>query len=256
MGFWFGCWLGFFFLPGAGVCFESFHEDLGEASAAVWIGVEFCGWGEGAVGGVEGDLFYGLWGGLRWGLGFGGGVFGEVGAGDLEGVEEQAGAAGVDVVGGEALDDLADGVLDGGAVFGQGQVEGGAAAAALFWISYRFSGGVVVVAEVLAAEAGAGAAVAVGEDVAALVLLRFGVVGVVHVCTPPGGSNVCKVFKRKDLTPDFSGAGLYVGCELNAKARLLAGPFVSIYLKNSRLEGTTTPGLFGFGFMGLAGIGG
>jgi hypothetical protein len=118
LGCWFGCLLGFFFLPGVAVCFEPFHEDLGEAAAAIWVGVEFCGWGEGAVGGVEGDLFYGLWGGLRWGLGFGGGVFGEVGAGDLEGVEEQAGAAGIEVVGGEALDDLADGVLDGGAVFG------------------------------------------------------------------------------------------------------------------------------------------
>jgi hypothetical protein len=44
--------------------------------------------------------------------------FGEVEAGDLEAVEEQAGAAGVDVVGGYALQNFADGVLDGGAVFG------------------------------------------------------------------------------------------------------------------------------------------
>jgi len=47
-----------------------------------------------------------------------GGGFGEVEAGDLESVEEEAGAAGVDVVGGDALEDFADGGLDGGAVFG------------------------------------------------------------------------------------------------------------------------------------------
>jgi hypothetical protein len=44
--------------------------------------------------------------------------FGEVEAGDLEAVEEEAGAAGVDVVSGDALENLADGGLDGGAVFG------------------------------------------------------------------------------------------------------------------------------------------
>jgi hypothetical protein len=49
----------------------------------------------------------------------GGGLgFGEVEAGDLEAVEEEAGAAGVDVVGGDTLQDLADGGLDGGAVLG------------------------------------------------------------------------------------------------------------------------------------------
>jgi hypothetical protein len=39
-------------------------------------------------------------------------------AGDLEAVEEEAGAAGVDVVCGDALEDFADGGLDRGAVFG------------------------------------------------------------------------------------------------------------------------------------------
>jgi hypothetical protein len=51
-------------------------------------------------------------------------LFGEVEAGDLEAVEEEAGAAGVDVVGGDALEDFADGGLDGGAVFRERQVEG------------------------------------------------------------------------------------------------------------------------------------
>jgi hypothetical protein len=45
--------------------------------------------------------------------------FWEVEAGDLEAVEEQTGSAGVDLVGGDALEDLADGVLDGGAVLGE-----------------------------------------------------------------------------------------------------------------------------------------
>jgi hypothetical protein len=69
--------------------------------------------GQDAEGGVDGDLFYGL------GFGFGEGLrFGEVEAGDLEAVEEEAGASGIDVVGGDALEDFADGGLDGGAIFG------------------------------------------------------------------------------------------------------------------------------------------
>jgi hypothetical protein len=71
---------------------------------------------------------------------------------------------------GDALEDLADGGLDGRAIFGQSEVEGGAAAAALSWIGDGFTGGVVVVAELFPAQAWAGAAVTVGEDVAALVL--------------------------------------------------------------------------------------
>jgi hypothetical protein len=96
--------------------------------------------------------------------------FGEVEAGDLEAIEKKTCAARVDVVGGDALKDFSDGGLDGGTVFGQGQVEGGAAAAAAARIGDGFSGGVVVVAELFCAEAWTGAAVSVGEDVAALVL--------------------------------------------------------------------------------------
>ena len=52
---------------------------------------DFGAWGEDAEGGVDGDFFY-CWG---FGDGFGGGLgFGEVEAGDLEAVEEQAGALG------------------------------------------------------------------------------------------------------------------------------------------------------------------
>jgi hypothetical protein len=136
--------------------------------------------GDGAEGGVGDDLFDGLFDGcVLWlgvtaggagaadsGCGFG--LAGEVEAGDLQAVEEETGAAKVDLVGGDAAEDLADGGLDGGAVFGDGQVEGGLAGAALFGVSDGPSGGVVEVAELLFAEAGAGAATAIGEDVAAL----------------------------------------------------------------------------------------
>ena len=185
------------------------------------------------MGGVVGDVFYGLVHGLGCDGGFvaggpriaaaGGlgvrffGFFGEDGAGDLEAVEEEAGAAGVDGVGGDALEDLADGLEDGGAIIGIGQreVEGGAAAAALLRVGDGFSGGVVVVAEVFVAEAGAGAAVAVGEDVAALVVigcgvglgLGCGVDGVVHVFPPPLGEMCAKSSKEKTCFRTSSVAG-------------------------------------------------
>ncbi|HEY1993874.1 MAG TPA: hypothetical protein VGG81_05680 [Edaphobacter sp.] len=145
--------------------------------------------------------------------------FGEVEAGDLEAVEEEAGAARVDVVGGDAAEDFSDGMLDGGAVFGQRKVEGGAAASTLLRVGDGFSCVVVVVAEVFSPQAGAAAAVAVGEDVAALVL--FGVwCGVLHdVSLSP--CKVCKVFQRKDLRPDLA------RCRsgLNANARLVGRAF-------------------------------
>jgi len=124
---------------------------------------------------VEGDLFYGLGCGLLSVLCVSsGGWFGEVEAGDLKAVEEKAGSSGVDFVGGDSLEDLADGVLDGGLVFRERELKGGAAALAGFRILDWLAGGVVVVAEVFSAQAWAAAAVAVGEDVAALVL--FGLV--------------------------------------------------------------------------------
>jgi hypothetical protein len=132
---------------------------------------------------VGGDLLddFGVFGfGVAVGRGFG-----EVEAGDLEAVEEEAGAAGVDVVGGDAAENFADGKLNAGTIVGIGQrkVEGGAAATTLLRVGDGFSGGVVVVAEVFSAEAGAAAAVAVGEDVAALVLFG-GWCGVLHGWVP------------------------------------------------------------------------
>ena len=108
------------------------------------------------------------------GFGFAGGAAGQVVAGDLEAVEEQAGAAGVDGFVGDAVEDFADRELDGGAVFGQGEVEFGANFAAD--AGGGDAGGLVEVAEILLAEGGGLAAVAVGEDVAAEVFGGFGAV--------------------------------------------------------------------------------
>jgi hypothetical protein len=69
--------------------------------------------GEDTEGWVYGDLFYGF--GF---CGICGLDFWQVQAGNLEAVEEEAGAAGIDVVGGDTLQDFADGGLDGGAIFG------------------------------------------------------------------------------------------------------------------------------------------
>jgi hypothetical protein len=137
---------------------------------------ELGGWGERAESGVEGDLVDGVFGAATF-LVFT--VFLQVEAGDLEAVEQKAGAARIEVVGGDLLQDLSDGELDGAAVFGQREGEGGLAAAAGFGVFDRAAGGVVVVAEVFraggAAERGALAAAAVGEDVAALEAFGFGV---------------------------------------------------------------------------------
>jgi hypothetical protein len=136
-----------------------------------FIGAELGGRGEEAVLGIMGDLGDDLGG--RGGVGFG-----QVEAGDLEAVEEQAGAARVDVVGGDAAENFADGLLDGAAVFRVGEGEAGLAAAASGGVLDGAAGVVVVVAEVFGAfgatDGWAAAAAAVGEDVAALETGGFG----------------------------------------------------------------------------------
>ena len=132
--------------------------------------------GEEAEGGVEDNLLD-----MRLGLGLdlllvggrGGDGFGEALEGDLETVEEESGAAGVELVLGDAGEDFADRELDGGAVLGHGEDEGALAGAAAAELGDGFAGGVVVVAEVFAAERGRAAAAAFGEDVAALEAFRF-----------------------------------------------------------------------------------
>jgi len=123
--------------------------------------------------------------------------FGEVEAGDLKAIEEEAGAARVDAVGGDAAEDLADGGLDGRAVFRQGQVEGRAAAAALARTADWLAGSVMVVAELFPAEAWARAAASVGEDVSALVLFRcFDCL--LHLFPSPGVLLVQSLRKKRD----------------------------------------------------------
>jgi len=133
-----------------------------------------------------------------------GGGAGEVERGDLEAVEEETGAAGVELVGGEAVEDLADGLLDGAAVFGDGEGEGSGAVLALGEVDGGDGragvGAAVVEAEVLVEEAGAAAAVAVGEDVAALVAAWVEAdCGVRHGGYPSPGYFVVKVFDQCGL---------------------------------------------------------
>ena len=103
-------------------------------------------------------------------------MFGEIRACDLQAVEQQTGAAGVDFVGGDAAQDLADGVLDGATVFGIGECEGRALRPGGwgFPLWDGTAGGVVKITEFFAAQARAGATAPGGENVAALEAL-FGV---------------------------------------------------------------------------------
>jgi hypothetical protein len=174
---------------------------------------------------------------------------GKVEAGDLEAVEQETSASGIDVVGGDAAEDLPDGVLDGGAILWQRHVEGGAAAAPLARTGDWLAGVVVVVAELFSAEAWARAAVSVGEDVAALVLFRC-LDSLLHVFPPHGCFFVQSLRKKRDRSglrssksasqraSDSSESSLL---RLNAKARLLAGPCFSIYLHFIELSKTKMP---------------
>jgi hypothetical protein len=112
--------------------------------------------------GVGDDHFDGL------GVACGFGVAREIEAGDLEPVEEKAGTFGVDLVSGDAAEDLADGALDGAAVFREGKVEAWPARAPSTRMVDGPAGGVMVVAKFFATQAWAAAASAGGEDVAAL----------------------------------------------------------------------------------------
>ena len=136
-----GCGVVFFFwIVGFSEVFEELaHDAFGAACGGVFVVLGW--WGQEAEVGVGGDLFY-----LGW-LGLLGVLAGEVRAGDLEAVEEQAGSARVDGVGGYGGEDLADGVLDGRAVFGHGEVESAGVRCSFAWVCYGLAGGVVVVAE-------------------------------------------------------------------------------------------------------------
>ena len=90
-----------------------------------------------------------------------------VARGVVEGVEDQAGVAGADLVRGETADHFVDSVLEVRLAGGEREVEGLAATAAVRGFLCRLAGGVVVVAEGFALEGGGSAAVASFEDVGA-----------------------------------------------------------------------------------------
>ncbi len=138
-----------------------------EEFAVEFVAGDFVVGCEGALDGVKGDVLNDFVGAEL-------GCVLEVLAGDLEGVEEQACAAGVEGVFSETFHDLADGVLDGAAVFGQREGDRALVGRVVIGVvelgrGLGAAGGVVVVAEVLVAETGRAAAATVGEDVAALV---------------------------------------------------------------------------------------
>jgi hypothetical protein len=180
-GWWFWFWVEFVWLfgdgfsaAGASAEVDLVEEALGQAFGAVFWGDELGEGCEEAEGGVEFHLVLevvdcvfvarSFAAGTLDGLG---GLAGQGADGDLEAEDEEAGALGVELVGGDAGEDLRDGELDGGAVFEDGQGEG-------FERGLRggaddgAAGGMMVEAEVLAAQGGAAAAAAAGEDVAAL----------------------------------------------------------------------------------------
>jgi len=133
---------------------------------------------------ILGDVFEDV----GWGLGFF--EAGEVGAGDLQAVEEDRGALGVEVSGGDAAEDVVEGDLDGGAVVDGLHAED-ADAAGEGGVGQALA--VVVVAEVLGAEGGRAAAASVGVDVAAeIAALWVEILSGVHSVGIPLGTLVLK----------------------------------------------------------------
>ena len=142
--------------------FELFDEPLDHALALQLLDAR--GGSQDAELRVFGDLFDEE-GGLsveRW--------FGQRDDGGLQAVEQQACAAGVQVVGGDALQHQRDGVQDAAAVgelVGAGELKGAEAGLVGGGVLDGAARGVVLIAKLLPAQAGRGAAVAVHIDVAA-----------------------------------------------------------------------------------------
>jgi hypothetical protein len=116
----------------------------------------------------------------------------------VEEVEDQAGVAGADLIGGETADYFVDGVLEVRLAGGEWEVEGLTATPASARVLDGLAGGVVVVAEGFALEGGRGASVASFEDVGAEgadVLDDFD--GLVHGYPLPGVLSCAKSSEEK-----------------------------------------------------------
>jgi hypothetical protein len=116
----------------------------------------------------------------------------------VQGVEDQAGLACTDLVGGETADYFVYDLLEVRLAGGEWEVEGFTAAAVSNGILDGFAGGVVVVAEGFALEGGRGASVAPFEDVGAEgadVLDDFD--GLVHGYPLPGVLSCAKSSEEK-----------------------------------------------------------
>jgi hypothetical protein len=101
----------------------------------------------------------------------------EVGAGDEQAVEEMAGALGVELVGGNAVEDLGEGELDAGAVVDGGQLELGLGGMDSAMARGGAAGGMVLIAEGFSAQSGRAATAARGVDVTAEEALDGGLCG-------------------------------------------------------------------------------
>jgi hypothetical protein len=164
---------------------DAFEDVAEEAFGSGVAGGDFGDGGEWALDGIEVE-FVDLVEVFVVGFGRGFGASLEVGGGDLDGVEEDSGAAAVELVHGDAAGYLCDGKLDGGAVLEAGKVEGGVGRDEL-GAGRGAAGGVMEVAEVLVAQRGRAAAVAGGVDVAADVADGCDLCGLcgLHVWAPP-----------------------------------------------------------------------
>ena len=162
--------------------------DCGEGEGDCWLGgIRWRLWRSGQNTGVlhcvqDDDIFCG---GSGRRLGCGAGVGWQVGGGDLEGLEEQAGALEIDVVAGQAGGDVGEGFLDGGAVVEAFDEEG------VVLDDGGYVVGAVVVAHVLVVHGGGAAAgaVLVGFVHALVRLGWFAIevcVGCWHVVPLPG----------------------------------------------------------------------
>jgi hypothetical protein len=63
----------------------------------------------------------------------------DVGGSDLESVEKQSGSLGIESMGGEGLEDVDEGELDGGGIFGGREVEAGADCSRAFFSAISFA---------------------------------------------------------------------------------------------------------------------